>query len=176
MEIILVRHTRVGVPRGTCYGWSDVPVAETFEQEARLTQERLAPYVPFDCVYASPLQRARRLAAFCGYDTPILDDRLKEMSMGRWEMQRYDDITDPYLAQWYDDYMHLPTPEGESFPMLYARVTSFLDELKQSHHQRVAIFAHAGVLVCAGIYGGLFTAADAWDHLTDYGGIERITI
>jgi hypothetical protein len=34
MKVTLIRHTRVGVPQGTCYGWSDVPLAETFEQEA----------------------------------------------------------------------------------------------------------------------------------------------
>ena len=41
MDIIMVRHTRVGVPKGTCYGWSDVPVADTFEQEATLTKSNL---------------------------------------------------------------------------------------------------------------------------------------
>ena len=34
MDIVLIRHTSVGVPKGTCYGWSDVPVADTFETEA----------------------------------------------------------------------------------------------------------------------------------------------
>lgn len=30
MQVTLVRHTRVDVPRGVCYGWSDVPCAPTF--------------------------------------------------------------------------------------------------------------------------------------------------
>ena len=34
MDIVLIRHTSVGVEKGTCYGWSDVPVADTFETEA----------------------------------------------------------------------------------------------------------------------------------------------
>ena len=38
MQVILVRHTRVDVPRGVCYGWSDVPCAPTFEEEAALTR------------------------------------------------------------------------------------------------------------------------------------------
>lgn len=177
MEVILIRHTRVDVPRGTCYGQTDVPLAPTFPEEAAATRQALAAYEPFDRVYASPLSRARRLAAFCGYDSPVLDERLLEMAMGDWEMQRYDDITDPYLQQWYDDYMHLPTPGGESFPMQYQRVAAFLGELKtQTGLRRVAIFAHAGVLVCAGLYGGLFDAEHAWDNLVDFGGIERIEI
>ena len=55
--------------------------------------------------------------------------------------------------------------------------SSVLDELKtQTGLRRVAIFAHAGVLVCAGLYGGLFDAEHAWDNLVDFGGIERIEI
>lgn len=86
MDIVLIRHTSVGVPKGTCYGWSDVPVADTFETEAEETKKNLGT-VEFDAVFSSPLTRARKLAAFCGYDTPIVDDRLKEMNMGDWEMK-----------------------------------------------------------------------------------------
>ena len=176
MEVILVRHTSVDVPKGMCYGQSDVPVRDTFEQEAETTRQLLAPYQPFDYVYASPLNRARKLAAYCGYPQPWLDNRLKEMHMGEWEMQMYDEIQDVRLNDWYRDYMHLPTPGGESFPELYQRVAAFLDELKTKDYQRVAIFAHGGVLICAGLYAGLFGEQDAWDHLVDYGGIERIEI
>ena len=176
MEVILVRHTSVDVPKGMCYGQSDVPVRDTFEQEAEATRQLLASYQPFDYVYASPLTRARKLATYCGYPQPRLDNRLKEMHMGEWEMQMYDEIQDVRLDDWYRDYMHLPTPGGESFPELYQRVSEFLDELKTKDYQRVAIFAHGGVLICAGLYAGLFGEEDAWDHLVDYGGIERIEI
>lgn len=171
MEVILIRHTRVGVPKGTCYGQADVPLAETFEQEAAATKQQLEPFVPFDAVFSSPLTRAVRLAAYCGFDSPVLDDRLKEMSMGEWEMQRYDEIDDPRLDAWYNDYMHLPTPGGESFPMLYQRVANFFDEVRKKDYQRIAVFAHGGVLIAAGLYGGLFTEDNAWDHLTDFGGV-----
>jgi len=46
MEVVLIRHTSVDVPKGTCYGWSDVPVAETFEHEAAETKAQLAAYTP----------------------------------------------------------------------------------------------------------------------------------
>ena len=57
MDIVLIRHTSVGVPKGTCYGWSDVPVAETFEQEAAVTKSNLGDGA-FDAVFSSPLTRA----------------------------------------------------------------------------------------------------------------------
>lgn len=176
MEVILVRHTSVDVPKGTCYGQSDVPVRETFEEEAAETLRNLEPYMPFDEVFASPLTRARKLAAFCGYPQPRLDNRLKEMYMGEWEMQLYDEIQDMYLDEWYKDYMNLPTPGGEGFRDVYRRVSSFLDELKTKDYRRVAVFAHGGVLICAGLYAGLFEQTHAWDNLVDFGGIQRIEI
>lgn len=177
MEVTLVRHTSVGVPKGTCYGWSDVPVAATFEMEATLTKRNLAGET-FDHVFSSPLTRARKLAAFCGFPNPELDDRLKEMNMGDWEMRLYDDIEkeDPAIKKWYDDYMNLAATNGESFHLLYARVADFLDNLKQKSYRRVAIFAHGGVLICAGVYAGLFSREDCFRHLVPYGGIQRMRI
>ena len=176
MEVIFVRHTSVNVPTGTCYGQTDVPVNDTFETEAEVTRQELAQYQPFDQVFSSPLTRARKLAAYCGYPQPRLDNRLKEMHMGEWEMQKYDEIKDVRLDDWYNDYMHMPTPGGEGFPQLYARVAAFLDELRQRDYRRVAVFAHGGVLICAGLYGGLFQEENAWDHLVGFGGLQKIVI
>ncbi|HRN16000.1 MAG TPA: alpha-ribazole phosphatase [Xylanibacter oryzae] len=177
MEIVLIRHTKVGVPKGTCYGWSDVPLADTFLEEAAETKANLEKIkMNFDKVYSSPLSRAEKLAEYCGYPDAERDDRLKEMNMGDWEMQKYDEIQDEALQLWFNDYMHLAATNGESFPIMYARVAAFLDELKKKSYKKVAIFAHGGVLICAGVYGGLFPAEDCFSHLTTYGGIETITI
>lgn len=176
MQVVLIRHTSVAVPRGTCYGQTDVPVSDTFEQEAEQTLRNLQPFMPFDAVYSSPLTRARKLAAYCGYPTPTVDARLMEMNMGQWEMQLYDEIQDPHLQAWYQDYMHLPTTGGEAFPDLRARVASFLDQLRQQEYERVAIFAHGGVLVAAGLYAGLYTEENAWDHLVPFGGLITIEL
>lgn len=178
MKVTLIRHTKVDVPKGTCYGWSDVPVAKSFEEEAAVTKQNLMKKQPFDAVFSSPLTRARKLAAYCGYPNPTLDDRLKEMNMGDWEMRLYDDIAkeDPHILAWYKDYMHLEATGGESFPLLYDRVSAFLDWLKTQSYDHVAIFAHGGVLICAGIYGGLFAKANAFENLVAFGGIQEIEI
>ncbi|MBR7066465.1 MAG: alpha-ribazole phosphatase [Prevotella sp.] len=175
MEVTLIRHTSVAVPKGTCYGWSDVPVASTFEAEAHATRRRLEGKV-FDQAYTSPLTRARMLAAYCGFPDAIADDRLMEMNMGEWEMQRYDEIRDEALQRWYDDYMHLPATGGESFPMLHHRVSSFLNELRTKEYRHVAVFAHGGVLVSAGLYAGLYSEAEAFRHLVAFGGVMEIVI
>ena len=178
MKVTLIRHTKVDVPKGTCYGWSDVPVANSFEEEAAVTKQNLMKKQPFDAVFSSPLTRARKLAAYCGYPDPALDNRLKEMNMGDWEMRLYDDIAkeDPHILAWYKDYMHLEATGGESFPLLYDRVSAFLDWLKTQSYDHVAIFAHGGVLICAGIYGGLFAKANAFENLVAFGGIQEIEI
>ena len=173
MRIVFVRHTRVAVAPGTCYGWTDVPVADTFEQEAAVTKGLLQAYGPFDAVFSSPLTRARLLASYCGYPDAILDDRLKELNMGRWEMQRYDDIVDPLLQQWYDDYLYVSTPDGESFLQQYQRVSNFITSLRQKPYRQVAVFAHAGIQVAASIFFKAFPFEEAWHHVSEYkyGGI-----
>ena len=70
MKVTMIRHTSVDVPKGMCYGWSDVPVAPTFEQEATETKKSLEGK-SFDCVFSSPLTRAKKLAAFCVGGSPI---------------------------------------------------------------------------------------------------------
>lgn len=176
MKVILVRHTTPDVPKGTCYGWSDVDIAPSFMAEASDTLIQLTKHFPIDKAFTSPLQRARKLAEFCGFPDAEQDARLKEMNMGEWEIQRYDDIKDPALQAWYRDYMNLPATGGESFPLLYARVSAFLDELKEKPYRKVAVFTHGGVIVAAGLYAGLFKEEEAFRHLVPYGGIQIIEL
>ncbi len=175
MEVILIRHTSVNVPKGTCYGWTDVPVNDTFVSEAAATKSAIS-HLSFDKAFSSPLTRAKKLAAYCGFTDPIIDNRLKEINMGAWEMQLFDEIKDENLQRWYEDFMHVAPTNGETYQQLYERVSSFLNELKTKPYKRVAVFAHGGVLMCAGIYGGLFTAEDCLKNLVPFGGTEKILI
>ena len=56
MHLYLIRHTSVLVPQGTTYGFTDVPLRPTFEEEAERTRAQLAG-LQFDQVYCSPLSR-----------------------------------------------------------------------------------------------------------------------
>ena len=99
-----------------------------------------------------------------------------EINFGDWEMQRFDDISDRRLQEWYDDYLNTAATHGESFRMQYERVAAFLNELKASALRRVAVFAHGGVLLCAQIYAGEVKPEEAFNALTPYGGIIKICI
>ena len=175
MEVFLIRHTAVDVPARTCYGQTDVPLRDTFQQEAEVTRSNLKGMV-FDHVYTSPLSRASRLAAYCGFPDAERDNRLMEMNMGTWEMQSFDDLDAITLERLYADYLHLSPEGGESFEQVYARVDNFLTELTGKPYRRVAIFAHGGVLIAARVRAGQITQAEGFNALTPYGGIERIVL
>ena len=176
MEVILVRHTAPDVPAGTCYGQTDVPLKDTFAVEAAAARDALAALGEPDAVYTSPLSRCVRLAEFCGYPDAVRDVRLLEMNFGEWEMQRYEEIHDPYIQDWYEDYINLPVPGGESFTMQFERVSAFLEELRQQPFRRVLIFAHGGVLACAKIFAGLTAPKEAFFNLTPYGGHIKLLL
>jgi len=176
MEVILIRHTSVDVPLGTCYGQTDVPLKESFEEEAAATRSALEAYGPVDHAYTSPLSRCTRLADCCGYKEAERDARIMEINFGEWEMQLFDDIDDPHLQEWYADHINTPVTGGESFMMQYKRVSAFLDELRAKSWNRVVVFAHGGVLVSALIYAGHVTPEEAFSALPPYGGIIKIEL
>lgn len=176
MEVILIRHTAVDVPMGTCYGQTDVPLKPSFEEEAAVTRAALEACGPIDHAYTSPLSRCTRLAAFCGYPDAEHDPRILEIDFGEWEMMLFDDITDPHLQAWYADHINTPVTGGESFMQQYARVSRFLDELRTKPWHRVAVFAHGGVLVAAQVYAGLVTPEAAFAALPPFGGLVRISL
>jgi alpha-ribazole phosphatase len=177
MEIYLIRHTSVDVPDDVCYGQTDVPLKDTFEEEAALVKQRLQEII-FDAVYASPLSRCAKLANYCGYPDAIRDDRLKEISFGAWEMQPYHQImsNDPRISEWLADFLHVPATDGESVADLYARITSFLDEVRAKDYRRVAVFTHGGVLVGAQVYTGLIQPEEGFKSPEPFGGIVRISL
>ncbi len=173
MELFLVRHTSVDVPKGVCYGHTDVPLKESFPEEAAAVHSQLSTIV-FDRVYSSPSSRCLALAQFCKF-TPIIDRRLTESNFGDWEMQQWDNIRDSRLEQWYADWLETPATNGESFIELYKRVALFLSGIHNSEG-RILAFTHGGVIICAKIYAGLVTFQDAFKDSPDFGSVTKITL
>ena len=176
MEVILIRHTSVDVPPGTCYGRTDVPLKDSFLTEAAATKALLEGFGTVDAAYTSPLSRCTRLAAFCGWPDAIHDARLMEIDFGQWEMQRFDEIRDPRIQEWYADYLNVAATGGESFMMLYQRVSAFMEDLRRLPLHRVAVFTHGGSILCAQVWAGLFPAQDAFNHQTPHGALTSINI
>lgn len=176
MKVYLVRHTSVDVAPGTCYGQTDVPLRASFQEEAEACKKALQDTgMRFSRIYTSPLSRCTRLAAYCGFPGAERDERLKEMNMGEWEMQRFEEITDPRIQEWYDDYLRVRTTGGESFMDVLARVSDFFDHLDRTSGPAL-VFAHGGVLVAAQVYAGKVKLEDAMKALPPYGGMVEIDL
>ena len=159
MKLIMVRHTSVDVTPGTCYGQSDVGLRESFPVEAAAVASRIARYAP-DRVYTSPLSRCVRLAEHCGYSDALRDARLMEINFGEWEMKRFDEITDPRINEWYDDFFNVRATGGESF----------------AGCRCVIVFAHGGTILQAMMLQGQATKENAFDMQPPYGGVIEMDI
>lgn len=176
MRVYFVRHTSVDVPKGITYGQTDVPLNSTFETEAGQVKERLSGLV-FDQVWTSPLTRCVRLATYCGYPDARRDNRLKELSFGAWEMKTWDEISmDPRSKSWFADWLHTPTPQGESFQDQFERVCQFIHEVCTKDYQQICVFAHGGILTCARIYAGEYPVEEAFKEIPPYGSVISIDV
>lgn len=174
MTIHFIRHTSVNVPKGICYGQSDVPVSATFAEEAQLVKEKL-DLIDLDLVYCSPLDRCKKLAHYCKGDQAIIyDDRLKEMDYGEWEMKDWATID---FSQWEEDWVHSRVPYGESFHDQYLRLCNFIEDLKERKDiSQIAVFTHGGILACARTYFHAIPLEKAFDHKAAYGDIFTFTL
>lgn len=149
MEIYLVRHTAVETLSDTCYGQSDVPLATTFEYEADKVRQLLPP--SFDKIYSSPATRCHRLALKFGQEVEIEND-LREMNFGDWEMQKWNNIPSHELDCWMLDFVNICPPNGENLTKLFERVSQLLERLRNKNFEKVLIVTHAGVLRCVWAY------------------------
>ena len=150
MEIYVIRHTQVAVAKDTCYGQSDVPLADTFLDDVSTYKNQL-PH-DFDAVFCSPLLRCRALAEALEFPNIIFENALMEMSFGDWEGKKWNDINQEALNYWMQDFVQVKTPNGENLATLFERVRLFLDNLRKEKHQKVLICTHAGVIRCIWAY------------------------
>ncbi len=143
MELLFIRHTTVDIPKGICYGQSEVPLAATFEEETVSILKKIKDYAAYK-FYSSPFERCVKLAQKLSPDFS-LDKRLMELDFGDWELRNWDEINDDYALQWMENYFEMPTPNGESFQQLINRFNDFLKELKEDS----VIVTHGGVIRAA---------------------------
>jgi len=144
MEIYLIRHTTPDVQKGICYGQTDLPVTNTFLEEAALIKKVLPTNIQTH--YSSPLQRCSKLASELFPNNNIIHHpHLKEINCGIWEMQHWDEISKEELDPFMNDFVNIPMPKGESYIDLYTRVTNYFSTIIQETLP-AAIVAHGGVI------------------------------
>ncbi len=146
MNIYLIRHTRVKLEAGICYGQTDVPLAESFVEECAQVRQKL-PVPQESIVYSSPLKRCWVLARQLQPQGEIfIDRRLIELNFGDWELQHWDEIGAGDLKTWTADFVNQRCPKGESYRELFDRVSLFWEECMLQKHDNVFIVTHGGVI------------------------------
>jgi alpha-ribazole phosphatase len=170
MRIYLVRHPEPAVAAGTCYGQTDLELAE----DVAISAAGVRKLLPADAAYfSSPLRRCRELANAL-HALPVFDDRLKEIHFGDWEMQAWDSIDRVAMDTWAAAPLDHAPPHGESVAALYQRVAGFIRESRAAHADSFVLFTHAGVMkVCCGLLLELPEAEWMSLHF-DYGSVSLI--
>lgn len=165
MVVTLVRHTKPRVRPGTCYGRTDLDVAENFIDDASMIADALPPA---ERVISSPLTRCRKLAELIceRRGAPLeIDPRVQEMDFGAWEGKLWRDIPRAELDAWAADFLNAAPHGGESVSQLRTRTISALSELRRSAAS-VLVVTHAGVIKAAMATGD---AAEYFNVQVDFG-------
>lgn len=142
-QIGLMRHPPVQVPAGMCYGHSDIPLRNGWEQYVSIPEG-----FAIDQIYTSPLSRCLKLARAIAlqYQIPYQEDRrLIELNFGLWEGKKWDEIPKEFIDAWAENPWDWQIPEGETGRLLLARVIEIWHEIKKKG-QNILIVSHGGPL------------------------------
>jgi alpha-ribazole phosphatase len=154
VKLWLLRHARVELAPGLCYGATDIAADEA---ETRLAAQAAAATLPLGLgVRVSGLRRAGQMAEALGALRPDLgpaqrDPRLNEMDFGTFELQPWDAIPRDAIDLWVADFARHRFGGVESTQEVINRVGQALVEpcaLGGPAHE-VLWITHAGVIRAA---------------------------
>lgn len=144
MKVWGIRHARIQVPAGVCYGRSDFPMADSFDGEVSAMKRELPENITE--VWSSPSARCRLTAEGLGFAGLRIDPRLQELDFGEWEGREWESFRGPESDAWARAPWNLRPPRGESGIEMETRVRAVRDEILQQVKGSVLVVTHAGVL------------------------------
>ncbi|HEU4894160.1 MAG TPA: histidine phosphatase family protein [Vicinamibacterales bacterium] len=152
-RVLLVRHgATTATEEGRFSGSSGAELSDEGRRQAALLGQRLSPQ-NLTAIYSSPLSRAidtaRIIARQCGLELEVRDG-LREISHGRWEGLRREDVErqfpDEYQAWEADPFTFAPAG-GESGVSVLARALPAVREIVTAHPGgRVLVVSHKATL------------------------------
>ena len=147
MNIYAMRHGFTRMNKEKLYnGQVDEDLIEEGIEQAKEARETVKN-MDFDVIYCSPLLRAKHTCEIVNSkNVPVIyDDRLKERTLG--ELDGKDLPKEGLTMDDFYNYFYTTEVKGyESIPVLFSRVHSFIDELKNKDYKNVLIIAHGGIL------------------------------
>ncbi|MFR9650803.1 MAG: histidine phosphatase family protein [Rikenellaceae bacterium] len=183
-RVVLQRHTHPDIRERLCYGWSDIDVRREYldvDLPEVMAQYRSTIEIgSIERLYSSPLQRCSRLAAdlqpLTSAHEIIFDDRLKELNFGEWESRSWDEIYQLEGSKgWFDDYINVAPPKGESFIDLLHRAESLL-ELLRSRGEDAIVVTHSGFIRATMAIIGRCALEEVFNDEIKYGGAIEIEL
>ena len=145
MKLFFLRHTSLNVEIDVFYGQTDLDVSDSFEEEVKLIQKKIKNF-NIDTnsikVYSSPLKRCIKLTNKLT-ENYIVDERIKEMNLGDWEMKKMSSISKKEKLDWENNLLSFKIPNGESNNEFLKRLKSFLDDIFKFNEDAL-IVCHAG--------------------------------
>lgn len=150
MEIHVIRHTPINFNKNRCYGQLDVPLADSFTEDAKSLKNQLSS--KYERVFSSPMLRCVKLANELKLNDSKTDNRLLELDFGDWEGQLWNAINQKALNTWMEDFVNNAPPNGETLKQMYKRVSEFIDSLRNENFNKILIITHSGVIRCFWAY------------------------
>ena len=145
MKLFLLRHTSLNVDNDIFYGQTDLDVSNSFDDEVKRIIEKLIKYnIDLENIrtFSSPLKRCVKLAKRVKEKFQI-DDRIKEMNLGDWEMKKMDSISKEKKKEWENNLLNFKIPNGESNKEFLDRLRDFLSDILV-YNEDLLIVCHAG--------------------------------
>ena len=145
MKLFFLRHTSLNVEIDVFYGQTDLDVSDRFEEEVELIKKKIRDF-SIDTksikVYSSPLKRCIKLTNKLTKHY-VIDERIKEMNLGDWEMKKMNSISKKNKLDWENNLLSFKIPNGESNNEFLKRLKSFLEDLLKFNEDAL-IICHAG--------------------------------
>lgn len=152
MKLFCVRHGETWWNlEGRFQGRKDIPLNERGKEQAAAVGELLST-VGFNSIWSSDLSRARETAEAIASHHGLsvrLSPGISEISHGRWEGRRSEEIDDLWpgmLEKWHYLPHTVTMPGGESLEHVLQRSVSAIDEICRESSGNVGVVSHDAVL------------------------------
>ncbi|MFF2089474.1 histidine phosphatase family protein [Paenibacillus sp. NPDC058174] len=153
-ELILIRHGEAEhLLSGVVGGWTDTKLTELGRAQAKCTGQKLAEWLSDAAVrlYCSDLSRAKETAQIIGRalgSEPVPGEDLRELNNGiaaNLTAGEADKVRNPITEPVID---WVPYPEAESWRMMYARLSAFMDKFKNDTSDDVILLvSHSNAMI-----------------------------